>query len=129
MPSKTDNTPALDKKRRAVFYQYLESAQSREAHVGGPWDHVGQRVHGEGRPTIARTRETFHIVVLKDRKGFHKSHVVIGGKKAESVVENTQINHGVNEPTIQQVVNEHKRYHGIDVRSPTPSDDDEEENK
>ncbi|KAI0113922.1 hypothetical protein GGR51DRAFT_556420 [Nemania sp. FL0031] len=123
MPSKTENPITLDKKRREKFYQYLERARSSEAHVGGPWNHVGQRVHGETRITIARTKETFHIIVMKDREGFHRSHIVIG-RSTGTIIENTQINHGVDEPTIQQVVNEHKRCHGIDIRSPTPSDEE-----
>ncbi|KAI1151699.1 hypothetical protein F4825DRAFT_451208 [Nemania diffusa] len=123
MPSNKQKSGQLDKKERKVFTKYLENANASLAHLTDDWEDYAVPIHGEGRPTTYRG-ETFHVEVWRDKRdGSYKSRIMIGKKgSSKRLVENSQLNHGINEPTIAEVINAHKRQYGIDVSSPTPTD-------
>ncbi|KAI1131678.1 hypothetical protein F5Y10DRAFT_261838 [Nemania abortiva] len=123
MPSggKKKNLAILNKEEKRALCEYLERAGTQQAHVGNAWSREIQYIHGEGRITT-KTGKAFHIGTFKGGDGNHRSWITIGGEKKK--IEGTDINYGVDEPTMQQVFNAHKRQFGVDVRSPTPSDDE-----
>ncbi|KAI0870097.1 hypothetical protein GGS24DRAFT_505101 [Hypoxylon argillaceum] len=120
MPSNKQKSGQLDKKERQVFTEYLENANASLAHIAC-WKGTANPIHGEGRRTTYKG-ETFHVEAWQDRDGSYKSRVMIGKKgSSKRVLENSELNHGFDEPTIAEVINAHKRQYGIDDSSPTPT--------